>query len=596
MGNMKYIILLACLYCAPLFSEVSSGTAYLQRFMNYLQWHENLPQKPDPAFLTFINEQSPLAKKLREKWLYYLASNKDWDNFSKYYQYSTDLNLQCFNDFALYNQGKTAEALDDAKKIWLSPHIQPPGCNQLFKLLQNSNLFNDDLISQRVILALANNNINLANYLLSLYKVPRRSDQKLLLSIHQNPYRIILMGPGLLHDYFYLYGLKQLVVTNMSKAIEYWGKSKTHAILSHAQKQEFIAYLALYKAKRDQEDAAFWFSQLESHYYNDELLDWQIRFALKRQKWQKVEKLINFYQDKENPCWQYWLARSLEAQKKQAEATAIYNSLAKTRHYYGFLASQRLKAAPHFQNESQSHELARLKPYQPFMNNIRNLYRSKQKLKASRLLNDFTSELSKEDKIALLYWLTEELQWHAKAVFLSDNEDLSNQLSLRFPLAYNQNINKHAKNYEIPAAFIYAIIRQESGFREDIVSSAGARGLMQLMPNTARQVAKMSRIPYQHQDQLFLSQQNINIGIAYLNALAKQFSHHPILMAAAYNAGPRQVIYWLKNYPPKQMDIWIETLPYQETRNYLKNVIAFYTVYEYRMQKQAHIDNIMKPL
>ncbi|OGV49340.1 MAG: lytic murein transglycosylase [Legionellales bacterium RIFCSPHIGHO2_12_FULL_42_9] len=573
-----------------------SGAPYLQRFTLYNQWNENLPPQPNEQFLAFIHDEAPLSNKLREKWLYQLAQHKDWANFSVYYQPSTDLNLQCFDNFALFAQGKTSQSLNAAKKIWLSPESQPPGCTQLFKLLQNSALFTDDLISQRIILALDNRNVALAGYLLGQYKTPRRTDQKLLFSIHQNPYRIADLKPGPLHDYFYLYGLKQLVTLNMDKAIDYWKRPKTEQLLNHYQKQAFLAHLALYKAMRNKEDTMHWFSQVEPRYYNDTLLDWQIRFALKRQQWLLVDTLIHHYQDKENPCWQYWLARSLEARGKYEEANAIYAPLAKTRHYYGFLASLRLKQTPHFQNEQTATDLARLKPYHSFLNTIRTLYLTKQTLTASRLLNDFTSELPKEDKIALLYWLTHKLQWHAKSVYLSNNDELSNQLTLRFPLAYNQNIRKHAKTYEIPEAFIYAIIRQESGFREDVISSAGARGLMQLLPSTARVVAKTARIPYYNQDQLFLWPNNINIGIAYLSTLAKRFSHHPILMAAAYNAGPRQVVNWLKSYPPTQMDIWIETLPYQETRNYLKNVIAFYTVYEYRMKKQSDLKNLMQPL
>ena len=116
------------------------------------------------------------------------------------------------------------------------------------------------------------------------------------------------------------------------------------------------------------------------------------------------------------------------------------------------------------------------------------------------------------------------------------------------------------------------------------------------MPATAKLVARMAKIPYYHPDQLFTSQHNITIGIAYLATLAKRFSSHPILMAAAYNAGPSNVAYWLRSYPPKQMDIWIETLPFPETRNYLKNVVAFYTVYEYRMQKNPNLKQIMRSL
>jgi len=118
---------------------------------------------------------------------------------------------------------------------------------------------------------------------------------------------------------------------------------------------------------------------------------------------------------------------------------------------------------------------------------------------------------------------------------------------------------------------------------------------MQLMPATAKATAKSERINYADKKQLFGAQKNINIGVAYLQQLAKRFDKHPVLMAAAYNAGPRQVVYWLKNHPPKQIDIWIETLPWHETRNYLKNVVAFYAVYQHRMHQKADLSDFMRP-
>ena len=237
-----------------------------------------------------------------------------------------------------------------------------------------------------------------------------------------------------------------------------------------------------------------------------------------------------------------------------------------------------------------------LKPYQAFIDQIELLYSTKQILQASRLTNDFISELPKEEASALVYWIDNKLQWHGKSVYLSSSELLNNQLALRFPLAYKESILLYSQKYKVAPEFIYAIIRQESGFREDATSLAGACGLMQLMPYTAKVVSKSDKIPYSDQKQLFLSQKNINIGVAYLKQLAKRFSNHPILIAAAYNAGPKQVVYWLKTHPPKEIDLWIETLPWQETRNYLKNVFAFYVVYQYRLGQKPKLNDFMEPL
>ncbi|AHE67486.1 soluble lytic murein transglycosylase-related regulatory protein [Legionella oakridgensis ATCC 33761 = DSM 21215] len=346
-------------------------------------------------------------------------------------------------------------------------------------------------------------------------------------------------------------------------------------LLNKQQQQSFLAHVALYKAMRNHEDTLQWFAKIKPEFYNDALLDWRIRFALKQGRWKDVEHLIPLLQDKDNPCWQYWLARAKEARGKKAEALPLYEHLAKTRSYYGFLASLRINKNFSFENEQVVTDLKTIQPYQPFTNQIKELYLSNQSLEASRLLNDFVIELPKEEKSALAYWLARELQWHDKSLYLSNNNELNNQLSLRFPIVHQQTIAKYAKNYQIPQTLVFSIIRQESMFREQVISPAGAHGLMQVMPATAQNIAKQQHISYEDKKQLFSPQKNINIGVAYLQYLAKRFGNHPVLMAAAYNAGPRQVNYWLKNHPPKQIDIWIETLPWHETRNYIKTSLRF---------------------
>ncbi len=572
-----------------------SGKAYMERFQTYLQWSQNLPVAASIEFLTFIDSETPLAQKLREKWLYQLARNKDWVNYTKHYQPSTDINLQCFALVAQYNQGRQQQALEATKPLWLAGHSQPPACNALFNFLLASGELDETLISKRIGLALEERNLSLARHLLKQYKKPRQQDAKILTDIYLNPGHVAQLEPGPLHDQFYLYGLKSMVPININRAIDQWEQVKTKKFLSDAQNQSFLSSVALYKAMRNIPDAPLWFSKIKPAFYTEALLDWRIRFALKQQQWPTVEALINHSPDKENPCWQYWLARSIEAQGQREKAHEIYQKIAKTRNYYGFLASLRLHQKLSFENEKAVSDMKILQPYQPFTDQIKALYASKQELQASRLLNDFVLELPKKDKSALAYWLSHELQWHGKSIYISSIPELNNQLALRFPLAYRSSVNQYAQNYRIPQEFVYAIIRQESTFRDDVISPAGAHGLMQIMPATAKATAKYERINYADKKQLFGAQKNINIGVAYLKQLANRFDRHPILMAAAYNAGPRQVVYWLKNHPPKQIDIWIETLPWRETRNYLKNIVSFYAVYQHRMNQKADLSDFMRP-
>ncbi|MDP3267519.1 MAG: transglycosylase SLT domain-containing protein [Legionella sp.] len=593
---MNKLLVVLCGLCWSLTSFALSGQAYMDRFYKYTAWYTNIPVTPSPEFLEFVRETSPLANKLREKWLYELARIKNWASYNLYYQPSNDINLMCYDQIAKLNLGRVDDVLKESIPIWLTGESRPPSCNSLFDVLLKHEHFDQNLITQRIALALDKRNIQLARYLLKQYKIPRIEEIEALNSVYQKPDNIINLKKSELSDNLYLYGLKRLVSVNMDQALKLWHSAKLKRILSEANEQAFLSHVALYKAMRNSNDAVAWFAKVKPQFYNNVLLDWQIRFALKNRDWPHVAELINKSNEKDNPCWQYWLARAFEEQGKKADATMIYQTLAKTRQYYGFLASIRLHQKPSFENEKPSTSMDSLKPYQPVIDQVKTLYTTHQSLAASRLLNDFISELPKDEASALVYWVDSELQWHGKSVYLSNNDTLNNQLSLRFPLAYQDSVKKYAKEFSIPPEFVYAIIRQESGFREDVTSPAGARGLMQVMPATARVVSKASKIPYSDQNQLFLSQKNINIGSAYLKHLTARFSNHPILIAAAYNAGPSQVVYWLKNHPPKEIDVWIETLPWQETRNYLKNVMAFSVVYQYRLNQKPDLTPYLTPL
>lgn len=593
---MKKLLIMLCGISWSLTAFSLSGQAYMDRFNTFSAWYQQLPFVPNSAFLDFVKDSTPLANKLRDKWLYELARTKDWKQYVAYYQPTSDTNLVCYNQIARYHLGQEEEVLKDSASIWLIGESRPQACNTLFELLLKNDKFDQNLITQRITLALDKRNISLARYLLKHYKVPHPKEADLLSAIHQRPMLITTLEPGQFNSNLYLYGLKRLVSINMDQAIKIWNLPKSKAIMSETHQQAFLAHVALYKAMRNSEDTLDWFNKIKPQYYNEVLTDWQIRFALKLGHWNRVETLINNSKNKDLPCWQYWLARALEAQGRKEEAQAIYEPLAKSRQYYGFLASLRLNKKPSFENEKVTTDLTILKPYQPIIDQIHNFHLAKQDAQASRLLNDFISELPKEDASALVYWVDTSLQWHGKSVYLSNSEKLNNQLMLRFPLAYQNTVKQYAKQYAVPPEFVYAIIRQESGFREDVVSSVGAKGLMQLMPRTASVVSKMSKIPYNDHNQLFLSQKNINIGIAYLQQLTKRFSNHPVLVAAAYNAGPSQVVYWLRNHPPKEIDLWIETLPWQETRNYLKNVMAFAIVYQYRLNQKPNLTPFLERL
>lgn len=578
------------LLCCQTHVFAVSGQPYLEKFMTYLAWTKNLPTaEPSPDFLAFIENDGTLARRLREKWLYQLALRKDWVHYNQYYAYSTDRSLQCYELIARYNQGQAQAVLQSAKTLYLNGDEQPPACNQLFSNLFKSGQFNEQLLTQRIQHALEKRNTTLVSYLLKQYKQPKLLDIQTLAAIDKNPLHINHINSTPFEHDFYLYGLKRLVSRNMDKALSLWGRIKQTAFFDESRQQIFLAHVALYKAMRDEPDTAIWFAQIKPAYYTPPLLDWQRRYAIKHEQWAKLEALLEKASDNKTPCWQYWLARAAEEQGQYEKADAIYKVVANERNYYGFLASAHLKQPYQLHDESSPSGVASLYPYKPFTNQIKLLYHSNQSLQASRLLNDFVSELPLNEKSALLYWINNELNWTSKSLYLSSTDDMANQLTLRFPMAYDKIVSLFSNHYQIPKELIYAIIRQESAFRGDAISSAGAQGLMQLMPATARKLSARERIGYINQTLLFLPHLNIQLGAAYLKELATRFKRNPLFMIAAYNAGPTQVDYWIKNQHAKKMDVWVETLPWPETRNYIKNVIAFYVVYQYRLHKQPDL-------
>ena len=158
-------------------------------------------------------------------------------------------------------------------------------------------------------------------------------------------------------------------------------------------------------------------------------------------------------------------------------------------------------------------------------------------------------------------------------------------LTERFPVAHKDIFTRHARELDIPISWSLAVARQESAFMPDAKSSAGARGLMQLMPSTARIIARSEGIKYSSRNKLLEADFNIRLGSHYLRWMLGRYDNNRILASAAYNAGPGNVDKWLD--ADADLDVWIETIPFKETRNYVKNVLAYSAIYNYLLEQES---------
>ena len=151
-------------------------------------------------------------------------------------------------------------------------------------------------------------------------------------------------------------------------------------------------------------------------------------------------------------------------------------------------------------------------------------------------------------------------------------------VALMYPRAYRDSVERLSKENGLDPFLAWAIMRRESAFKPEVTSIADARGLLQLIPPTARSIASVLKITAPEPDELYSPETSIDLGTWYLSALMDRFAH-PTLCAAAYNAGSVPVVKWATSRSELPLDMWVEEIPYKETRGYVKQVTADYFIY-----------------
>ena len=177
--------------------------------------------------------------------------------------------------------------------------------------------------------------------------------------------------------------------------------------------------------------------------------------------------------------------------------------------------------------------------------------------------------------------------WYDRAILTLGKAEEYDDLMLRFPMPFNRQIARYAKRFKLDLAWMYALIRAESAFMEDARSPSGAMGLMQVMPETGRETAKAMGLKSFDKWDLNKSEKNIHIGATYLRKMYDRFGSNIILATAAYNAGPSNVAAWLPHKGCMEPEIWIEQIPFNETRRYVSRILYYASIYDWRMQHEV---------
>ena len=536
---------------------------------------------------------TPQSNRLERAYLTYLAQSQQWSQFLRFYPAkpnSTD--LLCMHYQARYYTGHKSEALQEAGKLWLTGQSRPDACDPLFQLWQQAGLRTQEKIWQRMNLAFEAQNPNLIRHLGAQLGGSLKSYGDQMIALFEQPARVmnpVYFTTAPQSRQLLSLGLARYANEQPEPTLRQLGEMKRRFGLNQAE----VARVERAAARRlllDRSTAQrSWLDATLVRMKDAELVELRARLAIWEQDWRGLEgwvKRMPMALQKEDR-WRYWLARSLEVQGRQKPARELYLETANLRGFYGFMAAQRTGVPYRIKNQSVGHKVPDWRTASsrwPFLVRVRELL-AMNEITAAR--SEWIHNMDRNPVAQRLEFghIALNQGWHELAILSSIRAEAWDAIDLRFPLPLKRTFSQMAQERTMNTSLLYAISRQESALYPLAQSPVGARGLMQLMPATARETASKLGVPYRNEQQLFDPAMNIRLGSAYLKRLLDVYDGNRILAAAAYNAGPGRVKRWREQSTNKPMDVWVESIPYRETRNYVQNVLSFDLIYQHKLQQ-----------
>jgi len=546
----------------------------------------------------------PFANRLRGEWLKKLAKQGAWDVFFQQYgQYKPDdVGLQCES---IYGQTVLGKPIDSAQvnALWLTSVDQPSPCNRLFDSLIQSGQINTDTIYARFRLALLDGKPALAKSIIQKLPSTDTTQLKFIDRAYQSPILVIKSHQASFKTRFgaeiNVFALDRIARDNVAKAAEL-----LHEL--DGMFDEPFRHLAWYRighhaARAHDSNALYYFTNAKKALENQtnlqetqtykEMFAWRTRTALREGNWQEVLASIAMMPEKQaqEGAWRYWKARALKAHGQLStvalqESTTLFSQLATERHYYGWLAAEeleeRLSNVPLQVAESTAEEVSHIANQSAIKRAValRNLdmrWEAKMEWQAA------TRNFSDQALLAAASY-AQKIAWYDIAILTADGTQNQHNFNLRYPTPY-RNLFKYAADDEaLDEAWVYGLTRQESRFMDDAKSNVGAAGLMQLMPATAKWAAKRKGIIGYSQSMIHDLRTNIELGAYYMRHTLDLLGGQAVLATAAYNAGPSRAKRWMAD-TPMEAAIFIETIPFSETRAYVQKVMANAHLYAPRL-------------
>ncbi len=562
----------------------------------YLRVHGD-KEREIQGFLASYETLKP-AREIRYRYARRLArQGRHADFLAIYDRYYADLNepvLDCTAARAELKVGRETSALARARTLWLTGQSQVKECDPLFAWMRNAGELDEALMRERYLLAIASREFLLARYLARSIDEPTLAEANRWLRANGNARQFLQTADvGLEADAYneqLAYAARRLAISSPEQAYAEWSRLRRDREFDDELELGVARQIALWAARRNLDDASALIARLTPAAIDDEVRRWRIRSALRDGDWVLVRSTIDELTPAERGRaeWRYWKAQALSRTGASADAMLMFSGLAQERGYYGFLAADylgtdyALEPAPVTPDEalleSLENDAALIRARELFMTGLDGRARSEW----DEAMRGTDAGTRAQAAILANRW-----GWHSRAIALAAAVGEYDDLDIRYPLPHRQDFREASQTAGVDESWAYGIARNESSFMRDIRSGAGAVGLMQLMPATGRQTAREIKLPYRGLKTLTDPRSNIKLGATYLGKMHKRFDRNPAVATAAYNAGPLRVSRWLPDASEVDARVWVETIPYNETRNYVRRVLAADVIFAWRMTGRA---------
>ncbi|MCZ6710285.1 MAG: transglycosylase SLT domain-containing protein [Gammaproteobacteria bacterium] len=552
----------------------------------YLEYHElqsRLSAAKTDEVVNFraAHPDLPVARIMYWRWLKRLGQRREWRRFLDNYETADDPALRCYRLRALYGTGQRETAFAEVGELWTVASSLPKACDPLLDVWIKAGHLTHEMAWERLQLTLAANQLQLSRYLHRFFDKRYKPWAQSLYNVHVNPALISrtsrYAADTELSRVVIEHGLRRYANRDSAAAEHAWHSYRKSHSFTEAEQRALDHAILIARA----DDGVFPTNRPPE--IGAALAGGMSTAAVAQRNWSEAYFWIEQLPEDELSTnrWQYWFARALATTHLGSErARLTYRALAEERDYYGFLAAERigsevhLNRSEHTYNPVQVNQLRRV----PAVNRAVELYAVGDLINARREWNALIPQMDSGDQNNAGY-LVLQMGWTSQGIRIANEAGLFNNLDLRFPLVYQEVFRHISAITTVPHSFLIAIARQESAFDPQARSSANARGLMQLLPSTATTVAKRSGLRTPSTADLYNPVVNVEISGHHLARLMTRYGDRRPLVAAAYNAGQRRVDGWIKDASGTPVDVWIETIPFRETRNYVKNVLAFDQVY-----------------